>query len=81
MSVEEERKREEKRKSVFTMVSTYNTDYVLCPNPAEEHPTQCYPNLPLWRYPSKYKVRYYGVCLRLTSILLLSLIGQQCAQC
>ena len=32
-----------------------NTDYVMWPNPAEEHPTQCYPNLPIWRYPSNYK--------------------------
>ena len=33
-----------------------NSDYVMWPNPAVEHPTQNYPNLPLWRYPSKYKV-------------------------
>ena len=34
-----------------------NSDFVQWPNPIEEHPTQCYPNLPLWRYPNKYKVK------------------------
>ena len=33
-----------------------NSDFVAWPNPEEEHPTQCYPGLPLWRYPSNYNV-------------------------
>ena len=33
-----------------------NTDYVMWKDPTEEHPTQYYSNLPIWRYPSKYKV-------------------------
>ena len=33
-----------------------NSDYFLWSNPLAEHPTQCYPMLPLWRHPSKYKV-------------------------
>ena len=33
-----------------------NSDYFLWPDRTVEHPTQCYPTLPLWRYPSKYKV-------------------------
>ena len=33
-----------------------NTDFVRWPA-AVEHPTQCYPSLPLWRYPSNYSVQ------------------------
>ena len=33
-----------------------NTDYFLWTDPIKEHPTQCYPMLPLWRHPSKYTV-------------------------
>ena len=33
-----------------------NTDYFLWTDPIREHPTQCYPMLPLWRHPSKYSV-------------------------
>ena len=33
-----------------------NSDYYLWPDVNTEHPLQCYPTLPLWRYPSKYKV-------------------------
>ena len=33
-----------------------NQDYILWPDPTQEHPTQCYPMLPIWRYPSRYKV-------------------------
>ena len=33
-----------------------NTSYVLWQDPSEEHPTPCYPTLPIWRYPSKYQV-------------------------
>ena len=29
---------------------------VMWTNPEEEHRTQSYPNLPIFRYPSKYKV-------------------------
>ena len=33
-----------------------NTDYVAWPNKEEEHPTQAYPNFPIFRFPSRYKV-------------------------
>ena len=33
-----------------------NADYVSLPNPEEEHPTQAYPNLPILRFPSNYRV-------------------------
>ena len=33
-----------------------NSDYVMWADPTEEHPTQCYPALPLWRHPSNYNV-------------------------
>ena len=33
-----------------------NADYVSWPNPEEEHPTQAYPNLPIFRFPSNYRV-------------------------
>ena len=33
-----------------------NSDYVAWPSPEIEHPTQAYPNLPIFRYPSRYKV-------------------------
>ena len=33
-----------------------NTDVYQWEDPSLEHPTMCYPNLPIWRYPSKYKV-------------------------
>ena len=33
-----------------------NTDVYRWQDPTMEHPTQCYPTLPIWRYPSKYKV-------------------------
>ena len=33
-----------------------NSDYFLWKNSIPEHPTQCYPTLPLWRHPSKYRV-------------------------
>ena len=32
------------------------SDYFLWEDPKKEHPTQCYPCLPLWRYPKKYRV-------------------------
>ena len=41
----------------FKATPRTNTDYVAWPNPEEEHPTQAYPNLPIFRFPSKYKVR------------------------
>ena len=34
-----------------------NSDFVDWPNQDVEHPTQCYPGLPLWRFPSNYNVR------------------------
>ena len=39
-----------------------NADYVMWPNPEVEHPTQCYPSLPLWRYPNEYKVIKQCTC-------------------
>ena len=33
-----------------------NTSYFSWSDPAGEHPTMCYPLLPLWRHPSKYRV-------------------------
>ena len=33
-----------------------NTDVYQWPDPTTEHPTQCYPSLPLWRFPNRYKV-------------------------
>ena len=33
-----------------------NSDYYAWTDPIREHPTQCYPMLPLWRHPSKYTV-------------------------
>ena len=33
-----------------------NSDYFLWPDQSVEHPSQCYPTLPLWRYPSRYRV-------------------------
>ena len=33
-----------------------NTEYYLWKNAIHEHPTQCYPTLPLWRHPSRYRV-------------------------
>ena len=38
-----------------------NSGFVAWPNPDEEHPTQCYPSLPLWRFPSNYNVRSAAV--------------------
>ena len=34
-----------------------NADYYQWPDQSLEHPSQCYPTLPLWRYPSRYRVR------------------------
>ena len=33
-----------------------NSSYFAWSDPAGEHPTMCYPLLPLWRHPSKYRV-------------------------
>ena len=33
-----------------------NSDYYLWTDSIQEHPTQCYPTLPLWRHPSRYQV-------------------------
>ena len=33
-----------------------NSDYYLWMDAIQEHPTQCYPTLPLWRHPSRYQV-------------------------
>ena len=37
-------------------VKRSNTQYYYWTNPYGEHSTQCYPTLPLWRHPSRYKV-------------------------
>lgn len=33
-----------------------NSNYFLWPDKNLEHPTQCYPTMPLWRFPSRYEV-------------------------
>ena len=33
-----------------------NSDVYRWEDPSREHPTMCYPCLPIWRYPSKYRV-------------------------
>ena len=41
----------------YQMFQTATYHYHLYPQSLpDEHPTQCYPTLKLWRYPSKYKV-------------------------
>ena len=37
-----------------------NSQYFSWTGPTGEHPTQCYPLMPLWRYPSKYRVSDQG---------------------
>ena len=45
------------RNETFSNAATRsNSDYFLWNNPVKEHPTMCYPMLPLWRHPSKYEV-------------------------
>ena len=39
-----------------TATKRSNSDYYLWPDRSVEHPTQCYPTLPLWRFPSRYRV-------------------------
>ena len=46
------------RKDMFECATKRsNNEYIAWPNPNEEHPTSCYPNFPLFRYPSKYEVK------------------------
>ena len=45
------------RQTTFdTAVMRSNSDYYLWPDSTVEHPLQCYPTIPLWRYPSRYTV-------------------------
>ena len=45
-----------RHKTFENAVRRSNTDVTQWPDQTMEHPTQCYPTLPIWRYPSKYKV-------------------------
>ena len=46
------------RKNTFlTAAERSEDDYVEWEDPEKEHPTQYYPNWPIWRYPNKYEVR------------------------
>ena len=46
------------RKNTFLTAATRNDDdYWDWPSPGEEHPTQFYPDLPIFRYPKRYTVR------------------------
>ena len=51
------------RKSTFRNAATRSTeDYIDWEDPATEHPTQFYPNWPIFRYPKKYIVRNTADC-------------------
>ena len=46
------------RKTTFLSAATRNDDdYTNWPSPDEEHPTQFYPDFPIFRYPKRYTVR------------------------
>ena len=49
----------EMRNEIFHNASQrVSADYIPWPDPDEEHPTQCYQNWRLLRFPKKYNVRY-----------------------
>ena len=51
------------RKSTFRNAATRSTeDYIDWEDPDTEHPTQFYPNWPIFRYPKKYIVRNTADC-------------------
>ena len=51
------------RKSTFINAATRSTeDYIDWEDPDSEHPTQFYPNWPIFRYPKKYIVRNTSDC-------------------
>ena len=51
------------RKNTFlTAAERSEDDYVEWEDPEKEHPTQYYPNWPIWRYPNKYEVRNVSDC-------------------
>ena len=45
-----------RQKTFENTVRRSNSDVYRWEKSSLEHPTMCYPNLPIWRYPSKYKV-------------------------
>ena len=45
-----------RRNTFINAAERRDDDYVQWPTPADDHPTQCYPQWPIFRYPKKYDV-------------------------
>ena len=51
-----------RKKTFLTAAVRCDDDYIEWENIEKEHPTQYYPNWPIWRYPKKYVVRNVSDC-------------------